>query len=179
MIALHKNARTTPAVRAEIAASNETAGVPAQRHGITEQTVSKGKKRFGDRSHSPSPADRAHACARDQCVPSAPCCSSPDDLLAGHASSICPHVSRSALGLCRQAAMGRATQRPQAPGEHSLCTGVQERHEPGYVHMDVEVICPRCRTNRNGAIVRGHRSGNAGCSCNSRPTRQPPVHRPS
>ena len=27
MIALHKNARTTPAVRAEIAASNETARV--------------------------------------------------------------------------------------------------------------------------------------------------------
>lgn len=35
MIALHKNARTTPAVRAEIAASNETARVLAQRFGVT------------------------------------------------------------------------------------------------------------------------------------------------
>ena len=31
LIALHKNARTTPAVRVEIAASNETASVPARR----------------------------------------------------------------------------------------------------------------------------------------------------
>ena len=54
LIALHKNARTTPAVRAEIAASDETAGVLAQRYGITEQTVYKWKKRsvFGDRSHT-------------------------------------------------------------------------------------------------------------------------------
>ena len=54
LIALHKNARTTPAVRAEIAASNEPASVPAQRFGITEQTVYKWKKRsvFADRSHT-------------------------------------------------------------------------------------------------------------------------------
>ena len=54
LIALHKNARTTPAVRAEIAASDEPASVLAQRFGITEQTVYKWKKRdvFGDRSHT-------------------------------------------------------------------------------------------------------------------------------
>ena len=54
LIALHKNARTTPAVRAEIAASSETAPVLAQRFGITEQTVYKWKKRevFADRSHT-------------------------------------------------------------------------------------------------------------------------------
>ena len=54
LIGLHKNARTTPAVRAEIAASSETASVLAQRYGITEQTVYKWKKRFDfeDRSHT-------------------------------------------------------------------------------------------------------------------------------
>ncbi len=54
LIALHKNARTTPAVRAQIAANGETASVLAQRYGITEQTVYKWKKRevFGDRSHT-------------------------------------------------------------------------------------------------------------------------------
>ncbi len=41
LIALHKNARTTTAVRAEIAASGETASVLAQRYGITGQTVCK------------------------------------------------------------------------------------------------------------------------------------------
>ncbi len=53
-IALHKNARTTPAVRAEIAASSETASVLAQRFGVTEQTVYKWKKRsvFSDRPHT-------------------------------------------------------------------------------------------------------------------------------
>ena len=54
MIALHKNARTTPAVRAEIAASAEPVCVLASRYGITEQTVYKWKKRevFGDRSYT-------------------------------------------------------------------------------------------------------------------------------
>ena len=54
LIALHKNARTTPAVRGEIAASSETASALAARYGITEQTVYKWKKRsvFTDRSHT-------------------------------------------------------------------------------------------------------------------------------
>ena len=54
LIALHRNARTTPAVRAEIAASAEPASALAQRYGITEQTVYKWKKRqaFTDRSHT-------------------------------------------------------------------------------------------------------------------------------
>ena len=34
MIALHKNARTTPALRAEMAASSETAAAVAQRYGV-------------------------------------------------------------------------------------------------------------------------------------------------
>lgn len=41
MIALHKNARTTPAIRAEIAASKESARVLAQRYGVTEATIYK------------------------------------------------------------------------------------------------------------------------------------------
>ena len=54
LIALHKNARTAPAVRGEIAASSETASALAARYGITEQTVYKWKKRsvFSDRSHT-------------------------------------------------------------------------------------------------------------------------------
>ena len=41
MIALHKNARTTPAVRAEIAPSAGPASALAQRFSMTEQTVYK------------------------------------------------------------------------------------------------------------------------------------------
>lgn len=43
-IKLYKNARTSPAVRAEITAVDETASVLAQRYGIAEQTVYKWKK---------------------------------------------------------------------------------------------------------------------------------------
>ena len=55
MIALHKNARTTPAIRAEIAASSDRAAVLALRFGITEATVYKWKKRTSvhDASHTP------------------------------------------------------------------------------------------------------------------------------
>ena len=54
-IALHKNARTTPAIRAEIAASGDRAAVLAQRFGITEATVNKWKKPTSvhDASHTP------------------------------------------------------------------------------------------------------------------------------
>ena len=45
MIALHKQARTTPAVRAEIAASLEPVSVLARRHNITEATVRKWRAR--------------------------------------------------------------------------------------------------------------------------------------
>ena len=53
MIALHNNARTTTAIRAEIAASTEATSALDQRFSITEQTVYKWKKRevFTDRFH--------------------------------------------------------------------------------------------------------------------------------
>ena len=43
IIALHKNARTTPAIRAEIAASTESAKALACRFGVSEATIYKWK----------------------------------------------------------------------------------------------------------------------------------------
>ena len=40
-IKLHKNARTTPAVRAHMAASTDRACVLASRYGVTEATIYK------------------------------------------------------------------------------------------------------------------------------------------
>ena len=59
LISLHKNARTTPAIRAEMAASTQSAAVLARLFNVTEQTSSKWKKRtsFEDRSHT---AHRLH-----------------------------------------------------------------------------------------------------------------------
>ena len=45
MLAIHPNARTTPAVRAEIARSGEPTGVLAERYGVSAETVRKWRKR--------------------------------------------------------------------------------------------------------------------------------------
>jgi hypothetical protein len=55
-IRLHKEATTTPKVRAAIQASDEPAWVLVERPGTTEQTVWKWRKQDGveDRSHTPN-----------------------------------------------------------------------------------------------------------------------------
>src|SRR4051794_41926458 len=45
MLSIHPNARTTPAVRAEIARSSEPSGVLARRFGVSAETVRKWRKR--------------------------------------------------------------------------------------------------------------------------------------
>src|SRR3712207_4238897 len=45
MLQIHPCARTTPAVRVEIARSRERAGALAQRHGVSTETVRKWRKR--------------------------------------------------------------------------------------------------------------------------------------
>src|ERR687886_2098326 len=48
MLQIHPNARTTPAVRAEIARSGEPSGVLARRHGVSAETIRKWRKRGPD-----------------------------------------------------------------------------------------------------------------------------------
>ena len=45
MLSIHPNARTTPAVRAEIARSSEPTGELARRFGVSTETVRKWRKR--------------------------------------------------------------------------------------------------------------------------------------
>ena len=125
LIALHKNARTTPAVRAELAASSEPACVLAQRFGITEQTVYKWKKRsvFGDRSHTAHHLQTVLTPAQETVVvhlrrtlllPWMTCWRSPE-------SSFAP-MSHAQAWTAACAAMGPATSTPSSPRSHSLCT---------------------------------------------------------
>ena len=146
-IALHKNARTTPAVRAEIAASSDTAAVLAQRYGITEQTVYKWKRRqsFQDRSHTAhrlqtqlTPAQEAVVVQlrRTLLLPL-------DDLLAVTREFICESVSRSGLDRClRRHGVGNLhglkPREPQA--QPKAQPKVFRRYEPGYVHVDVKYL---------------------------------------
>src|ERR687885_1887821 len=57
MLAIHPNARTTPAVRAEIARSGEPTGELARRYGVSTETVREWRKRGAadcrDRSSRP------------------------------------------------------------------------------------------------------------------------------
>jgi transposase-like protein len=57
MLAIHPNARTTPAVRAEIARSGEPSGVLAERYGVSAETVRKWRRRGPEdcRDHSSRP----------------------------------------------------------------------------------------------------------------------------
>ena len=48
MLQIHPNARTTPAVRADIARSQESTGVLAQRFGVSTETIRKWRKRGPD-----------------------------------------------------------------------------------------------------------------------------------
>src|ERR671914_1809030 len=57
MLSIHPNARTTPAVRAEMARSREPTGVLAQRYGVSTETIRKWRQRGAqdctDRSSRP------------------------------------------------------------------------------------------------------------------------------
>ena len=72
MLQIHPDARTTPAVRVEIARSSERPGVLAQRYGVSTETIRKWCKRGADdcldHSARPSPpaleSDRGGACCR-------------------------------------------------------------------------------------------------------------------
>ena len=61
MLAIHPNARTTPAVRAEIARSSERSGVLASRYGVSTETIRKWRKR--------GPADCQDRSARPHKLP--------------------------------------------------------------------------------------------------------------
>lgn len=99
LISLHKQATTTPKIRAAIQASTEPAWMVAERYGISEQTVWKWRKRDSvhDRSHTPhrlqttlTPAQEAVAVAlrKSLLLPL-------DDLLSVVREFLNPNVSRS------------------------------------------------------------------------------------
>lgn len=116
LIKLHSQATTTPKVRAAIQASDEPAWVLAERHGTTEQTVWKWRKRDSveDRSHTPhrlqttlTPAQEAVAVALRKTL-----LVSLDDLLAVVREFLNPRVSRSGLDRCLRRRMVRETCAP-------------------------------------------------------------------
>ena len=104
MIHLHKQATTTPKVRAAIQASDAPASVLAERFGTTEQTVYKWKHRDSVHDRSPTPHRLQTTLTEAQEVVSVALLKtllvSLDDLLAVVGEFLNPDASRSGLDPC-------------------------------------------------------------------------------
>ena len=146
MHAIHPNARTTPAVRAEIARSSEPSGVLARRYGVSTETIRKWRKRgpddCQDRSARPhklpwkaSEEERAIVCALRRST------GFPLDDLTFVVTHFLPHLNRDAVyrilkaeGLNRLPAQSRSRKPDGAFKEYGL----------GFVHLDVKHL-PKLR----------------------------------
>src|SRR3954462_14363224 len=147
MLSIHPNARTTPAVRAEIARSAEPTGQLARRYGVSTETVRKWRKRGPgdclDRSARPhklpwkaSEDERAVVCALRRAT------GFPLDDLTFVVAHFLPHLGRDnvyrilkAEGLSRRPA-------PTTPGK---AVAKFKEYELGFVHVDVKHL-PKLRT---------------------------------
>jgi transposase InsO family protein len=147
MLAIHPNARTTPAVRAEIARSSEPSGVLARRYGVSTETVRKWRKRgvadCRDRSSRPhrlpwkaTEEERAIVCELRRAT------GFPLDDLTFVVRHFLPHLNRDAVyRILRTAGLNRRLARaaPERTG------GKFKEYELGFVHMDVKHL-PKLRS---------------------------------
>ena len=150
MLAIHPNARTTPAVRAEIARSQEPTGVLARRYGVSTETVRKWRRRgvadCQDRSARPhklpwkaSEEERAIICALRRAT------GFPLDDLTFVVSHFLPHLNRDAVyRILKAEGLGRLP----APSRSAKPDGSFKEYDLGFVHLDVKHL-PKLR-DRNG-----------------------------
>jgi hypothetical protein len=143
MLPLHKNATTTPAIRAKIAASEEPAAVLAARSGVTLDTIYRwrGRTSFKDRSHTALQLATTLTRSQEAVVVELrwmlllPL----DDLLAVAREFLNPDVSRSGLDRClrRHRVSNLNALRPKPPAEPHKAF---KTYEPGFLHVDVKYL---------------------------------------
>jgi transposase InsO family protein len=147
MLAIHPNARTTPAVRAEIARSRERSGVLAERYGVSTETVRKWRRRGPDgcldRSSRPhrlpwkaTEEERAVVCALRRAT------GFPLDDLTFVVAHCLPHLDRDNVHRILKAA-GLSRRPPPATPERAAAKF--KEYELGFVHLDVKHL-PKLRT---------------------------------
>jgi transposase InsO family protein len=147
MLAIHPNARTTPAVRAEIARSAEPTGILAARYGISTETVRKWRGRGAadcrDRSSRPrklpwkaTEEERAVVCALRRAT------GFPLDDLTFVVAHFLPHLDRDNVYRILKAA---GLSRRPAPAMPERAAAKFKEYELGFVHMDVKHL-PKLRT---------------------------------
>jgi transposase InsO family protein len=147
MHAVHANARTTPAVRAEIARSREPTGVLAQRYSVSTETIRKWRKRgpadCQDRSSRPhklpwkaTDEERAIVCALRRAT------GFPLDDLTFVVTHFLPHLNRDAVyRILKAEGLGRLPPADRARRSHSRF----KAYDLGFVHVDVKHL-PKLRT---------------------------------
>ena len=140
---LHKNARTTPVIRSEIAASEQSAAQLSRRYGVGLGTVYKWKKRqdVHDRSHTAHRLQTTLSTAQEAIVVHLrktlllPL----DDLTAVTREFLCPAASRSGIDRClrRHGVSNLNALKPKTP---TLPSKVFKSYEPGFVHVDIKYL---------------------------------------
>src|SRR5689334_18447482 len=140
MPTIHPKARTTPAVRAEIARSSEPTGVLARRYGVSTETIRKWRKRgpadCQDRSARPhklpwkaSDEERAIVCALRRAT------GFPLDDLTFIVSHFLPHLNRDAVyRILKAEGLNRLPPAERTRKPHNAF----KAYEVGFVHMDVK-----------------------------------------
>jgi transposase len=183
MLQIHPNARTTPAVRAEIARSGEPSGVLAKRYGVSTETVRKWRKRGPedclDRSAKPhrlpwkaTDEERAVVCALRRSTNFAL-----DDLTFVVVHFL-PHLNRDSVWrILRAEGLGR--RRPPPSTRPARGQGSFRDHDLGFVHIDIKHL-PKLQTGngqrrKSGASATStspSTAARAPCTWRSRTTRR-------
>src|SRR5947208_2227043 len=148
MPTVHANARTTPAVRAEIARSREPTGVLAQRYSVSTETIRKWRKRgpADCQDHSSRPhklpwkatdEERAIVCALRRAT------GFPLDDLTFVVTHFLPHLNRDAVyRILKAESLGRLSPVDGSRRSHSSF----KEYDLGFVHVDVKHL-PKLRTS--------------------------------
>lgn len=142
---IHKQARTTPVIRAELQASGEPSTVLARRYNLTVATVRKWRARpdTQDRSHRPQTLHTTLSAEQELVVVELRklLLLALDDLLVVTREFVHPEVSRSGLDRClRRHGVSRLEDlmpREETPGTPA---GGFKDYEPGFVHVDVKYL---------------------------------------
>jgi len=144
-VKLHKNARTTPAIRRELRESTLPVADLARRYGLSKTTVRKWRRREdgADRSHCPHRLQTTLSVPQEVIVVALrrtlqlPL----DDLLAVTRELIHPGVSRSGLDRCLRrhgvSDLKALIRQAEGPG---ASTKVFRECEPGFLHVDVKTL---------------------------------------
>lgn len=149
MLQIHPNARTTPAVRAEIARSKESSGVLARRYGVSGETIRKWRKRgpADCRDHSARPhrlpwkateEERVVVCALRRATNLAL------DDLTFVVTHFLPHLNRDSVWRILRAE-GLSRRPPPTSDRPKRGQGRFKEYDLGFIHIDIKPL-PKLQT---------------------------------